>query len=72
MNFKLILILIAVGLVVIFIIQNVAPVDVTFLLWGITLSRSLLIFIVLVVGFALGWFLNSYVEYRKVKRELNG
>jgi putative membrane protein len=65
MSFKLILILIIAGLTVIFITQNVAAVDVTFLFWSISLSRALLIFFVLIIGFVLGWFLHSYLAYRK-------
>lgn len=71
MSFKLILILIIAGLVVIFITQNVAAVDVTFLIWSISMSRALLIFFVLIVGFVLGWFLHSYLTYRKSRDELS-
>jgi uncharacterized integral membrane protein len=71
MNFKLILILIIVGLAVIFITQNVAAVEVNFLLWSLSLSRALLIFFVLIIGMILGWFLNSYFVYRRTNDELN-
>lgn len=71
MNFKLILMLIIAGLAVIFITQNVAAVEVNFLLWSLSLSRALLIFFVLIIGLVLGWFLNSYFVYRKTKDELN-
>jgi len=70
MNVRLISILILVSVVVIFIVQNVAAVEVTFLLWSISLSRSLLIFFTLIIGFVIGWFLHSYLSYRKVKNEL--
>ncbi len=69
MNFKLVMILILASLAVIFIIQNVAVVEVSFLFWSISMSRALLIFILLVIGFTLGWFLHSYVSYRKSKDE---
>jgi putative membrane protein len=69
MSFKLILILIIAGLTVIFITQNVVAVDVTFLFWSISMSRALLIFFVLMIGFVLGWFLHSYLTYRKSKDE---
>lgn len=71
MNVKLILILILAGLAVIFITQNVAAVEVSFLFWSLSLSRALLIFFVLMIGIVLGWFLNSYFAYRKTKAELN-
>lgn len=71
MSFKLILMLIMASLVVIFITQNVAAVDVTFLVWSISMSRALLIFFVLMIGFVLGWFLHSYLNYRKTMNELS-
>jgi putative membrane protein len=69
MSFKLILILIIAGLTVIFITQNVAAVDVTFLFWSLSLSRALLIFFVLIIGFVLGWFLHNYFTYKRSKDE---
>lgn len=70
MSVKLILSMIIAGLVVIFITQNVVAVDVTFLFWSISMSRALLIFFVLVIGFVLGWFLHSYFVYKKSKEDL--
>jgi membrane protein CcdC involved in cytochrome C biogenesis len=35
------------------------------------MSRALLIFFVLIIGFFLGWFLHSYLTYRKSKDELS-
>lgn len=69
MNFKLILLIILASLAVIFLVQNVAAVEVTFFLWSISMSRALLIFFTLIVGFILGWFLHSYMSYRKEKDE---
>ena len=71
MTFKLVLVLILASLAVIFIIQNVAAVEVSFLLWSISMSRALLIFFTLVIGIILGWFLNSYFQYRKATEELS-
>ena len=69
MNFKLIAIIIMVSIAAIFLVQNVAAVEVTFLFWSISLSRALLIFFTLVIGFILGWSLHSYLSYRKAKNE---
>ena len=69
MNFKLVMIFILASLAVIFITQNVAVVEVSFLFWSISMSRALLIFFLLVIGFTLGWFLHSYLSYRKSKDE---
>ncbi|MEI8172071.1 MAG: LapA family protein [Deltaproteobacteria bacterium] len=33
------------------------------------MSRALLIFFTLAIGFLLGWFLHSYLSYRKLKKE---
>lgn len=69
MNFKLILIIILASFTVIFLIQNVAAVEVNFLFWYISMSRALLIFFTLIIGFLLGWFLHSFLSYRKSKDE---
>ncbi|MEN6319824.1 MAG: LapA family protein [Syntrophaceae bacterium] len=65
MNTKLILIIIIISIAVIFLTQNVAVVEVSFLFWSISMSRALLIFFLLAIGFSLGWFLHSYFLYRK-------
>lgn len=65
MNFKLIIILILTGLAVLFIIQNVAVVEIQFLFWSVQMSRSLLMFLLLAIGMTMGWFLHGYVNYRK-------
>ena len=70
MNIKVILLMIIAGLAVLFIIQNVSAVTVGIFLWTISLSLALLIFLVLAMGFALGWFLHSFIAYQKVKREV--
>lgn len=67
MRFYLVLILALAGVAVIFIIQNVAAVDVNFLLWTVSMSRALLIIFTLAIGFLLGWFLHSYYSYRNAK-----
>lgn len=70
MNFKLILLVVVACLAVIFIIQNVSAVTVSIFFWEISLSLALLIFFVLVIGFVIGWFLHSFLAYRKVKEEV--
>jgi uncharacterized membrane protein len=39
--------------------------EIQFLLWSIQMSRSLLILLLLAIGIVIGWFLHSYVAYRK-------
>ncbi len=60
MNFKLTLILVLSGIILIFITQNIAAVEVTFLLWSISLSRALLIFFALAIGILIGGLSEVY------------
>ncbi len=70
MNIKLTLILILSSLAVVFIAQNVADVEIKFLFWAVSMSISLLIFFTLLFGFVLGWYLHSYLLYRKAKAKM--
>jgi len=65
MNYKLITILILAGLAVLFIVQNVAVVEIQFMFWSTQMPRSLLMFLVLGTGMIIGWFLHSYLHFRK-------
>jgi len=67
MNYKMMLILILSGLTLLFVIQNVAIVEIQFLFWATQMPRSLLIFLLLAVGFITGWFLRSYIIRREAK-----
>jgi uncharacterized integral membrane protein len=67
MNTKLALLLILSSLAVVFVTQNVAAVEIGFLFWSASISSALLIFITLMLGLFLGWFLNDYLRYRKYK-----
>lgn len=64
MNFKMIVILMLLALAALFIIQNVAMVEIQFLFWSMQMSRSMLIFMLLVIGVVIGWFLHSYIKFR--------
>lgn len=70
MNLKLTLILILSSMAVLFIVQNSAVVEIGFLFWRASMSSALLIFFTLMAGFLLGWFLHSYLLYRKSKDDL--
>jgi uncharacterized integral membrane protein len=65
MNFKFAMILVLAGLALLFIIQNVAVVEIQFLFWSARLPRSLLIALVLGTGILIGWFLHSLLRHRK-------
>lgn len=63
MRYKLIGGLICVALVILFVIQNSAVVEVRFLFWSIAMSRSLLIFMILVLGIVTGWLFHSFMAH---------
>jgi len=65
MNFKLIFSLSMAGMAVLFIIQNVTVVDMKFLFWTLSMSRALLMSLILSVGIILGWLLHSYFKRSK-------
>ncbi|MBU2053596.1 MAG: LapA family protein [Proteobacteria bacterium] len=65
MNYKKILIILLAGLAFLFIIQNMAVVEIQFLFWSVALSRSLVILLLLAVGIAIGWFLHSFINHRR-------
>lgn len=65
MSVKLTSILIIVVLVALFVIQNVAIVEIQFMFWSIQMSRSILMFLLLAVGMMLGWILKSHFHGRK-------
>lgn len=67
MHSYLILILTLTTFAAIFIVQNAAAVDVNFLFWTVSMSRSLLIIFTLAIGFLLGWLLRTYYSYRNTK-----
>ena len=69
MNFKITLVVILACLALIFVAQNIEVVTVRFLFWEISMSRAVLLFFSLLIGFIIGWFLNSYLSYRKDKKE---
>ena len=68
---KLFIGLFCAGLAVIFILQNAAVVDVQFLVWTVSLSRALLMFILLALGIVIGWILNGVMRLRREKLKSN-
>lgn len=65
MNYKMIAVVFLIALMVLFGLQNVAVVEIQFLLWSARMPRSLLIFLMLGIGMLIGWFLRSFVQMRK-------
>ena len=61
MKFKIILVIIAAGLVVVFSLQNVDVTDVKFLIWKLSMSRVL----VILGSFGVGVFVGILVSLKK-------
>ncbi len=59
MAYKTIITAALIILVMIFVAQNAAVVEVQLLFWKLALPRSVLIFTLLVIGFVIGWFSRS-------------
>lgn len=64
MSFRLILTLVLTFLVIVFVLQNTAVVEIRFLFWTVAMSRSLLIVVMLVIGMALSWLPHGYIALR--------
>lgn len=47
------------GLVVLFTLQNIVTVQVTFFIWTMELPRAVLVFVVFAMGMLSGWVLKS-------------
>lgn len=69
MNYRMGLVAILVFFALVFVAQNIDVVTVKFLLWEFSMSRAVLLFFSLLIGFIIGWFLHSYISYRKDKKE---
>jgi len=52
-------------LIVVFTLQNAEVVTVNFLIWRLSVSRSLMIFMVLIAGIVVGVVLASLARHRK-------
>jgi len=68
MKSRLSIILFLAGLTALFIIQNVATVEIQFLFWSTQMPRSILMFLLLAIGIAIGWFLHSHFRHLKKVR----
>ncbi len=66
-SLKLVLVLVIACLIAIFIAQNVAVIQMRFLVWDFFMSRALLAFFALVGGFIIGWFTCSLLHWRRSK-----
>ena len=53
------------ALVIIFVIQNAEVVEITFLLWSLTVSRAAMYLFIFVLGVAMGWIIRSFKRRKK-------
>ena len=65
---KIISISVLVVIMVIVVIQNITMVKINFLFWTFSMSRFLVIFLLLIIGFIFGWLLRSQFLLRKYNR----
>ena len=72
MNFKLLASLVLTCFLVLFITQNVEVVEIRFMFWQLSMSRSLLIFFLLTIGVLVGWLMNSLFTHRSNKSKIEG
>ncbi len=49
--------------VLVFAVQNAAIVELKFLFWVVEFPRSLLIFLTMLIGVAIGWFLKPMFRF---------
>lgn len=59
MKVKLIVTTVLLLLVLVFIFQNAATVEIRLILWEFSISRSLLILMTFAIGLIVGWFLRA-------------
>jgi len=64
-SFKLILALLLSVMIAVFIFQNTTIVEIRFLFWTVSMSRALMILVVLAIGMVLSWLLQGYLSLRR-------
>jgi uncharacterized integral membrane protein len=65
MYYKLLFALVLLILVLLFIIQNSAMVEIHFLAWSLTMGRGLMVLMILLVGILVGWLGRSQLAHRR-------
>ena len=68
-NLRLVASLVLIGLIVLFVSQNTAVVEIRFLIWKLSMSRALMIFFTLATGILAGWLLHSFSHHCSTKTE---
>jgi putative membrane protein len=61
-----------IALVLIFVVQNTQVVEFRFLVWTISMSRALMLFGTLAIGFIAGWLLTLPRRKKELQHESKG
>lgn len=69
MNLKLYFVLFLTALAVLFIVQNMAAVEIRFLFWKLAMSRALMFTLLTLIGVVIGWLLRSHLLHRSIRRK---
>lgn len=70
MNSKLVITLILIAAVSVFIVQNADVVELRFIFWKISMSRSLMFVFLMLIGIAIGWFLRGHMLHKKESKKI--
>ncbi len=65
----LIIVLIAIAIVVIFSVQNAAPVAISFISWKLELSLALVVFLSVIIGIVIGGIAASLWRVKRFPKE---
>jgi len=68
MQIRIILTFLLIALSLIFVLQNTQVVGIRFLFWTLTMSRVLLILLVLGIGVLVGWLVHGLIASKKTRR----
>lgn len=71
-NLRPILLIVLIGLVLVFAVQNVANVEVQFLIWSFSMPRAILIGVVFALGVLIGWILYGLNRRKRRPSESPG
>lgn len=67
MTYKFLITTFLLVMVMIFAVQNAATVEIRLLFWEVAFPRSLLIFMMLLIGMVIGWFARSIFRISRTK-----
>lgn len=65
MQIRVLLTFLLIALSVMFVLQNTQVVEIRFLFWTLTMSRVLLILLVLGIGVLVGWLMHGLIAAKK-------